>query len=335
MFIRASLLCVTLSLLPTTIRAWSQQESPPNALRIMVEGEPLWSRSFIEALRRNNAKYDLRLEFAGEPDAQHDLRLIVSGGNGAVQCSDASADKILFPAQYYYSNIAALTPDGKLLFTVARSGSSAVEAVGYAATMTIRNLYSKSTLLGKPSTFNSDLPQEVVKPIEPAEAFKAPAQEPPSEPGVYYKAGVDWIRLTGSLVGVKTEGAGAGLLTFGFSGIRMVKVYGGAHAKAQVPELKPEFFVRGFPVSDEDIRLVRLEVKQDHREAQIASVNNLSAYSGYRANDIHKVEVSRISNGVYKITPASELRSGEYALVLYISALEPRDYEFGISSSKK
>ena len=335
MFKRASLLCIALAFLPTTIHAWSRQESPPNALRIIVEGEPSLSRSFIEALRRNNAKYDLGLEFVGGPDAQHDLRLIVSGGNGEVQRSDMRPDKIHFPAQFYYSSVVALTPDGKLLFTVARSGRSAAQAVGGAATAVIWNLYSQPTLLRRQSTLTSGVPQETVKPIEPTEALNATVQEPPGEPGVYYKAGADWIRLTESLAGVEVKGAGAALLTFGFSGIRTVKVYGGAHAKAQVAESKPEFYVRGFPVSEQDIRIVRLETQQDRREAQIASVNNRHAYSGYRVNDIHNVTVTRVSNGVHKITPASELRSGEYALTLYISDLEIGEYEFGIRSSKK
>jgi Enoyl-CoA hydratase/isomerase len=44
-------------------------------------------------------------------------------------------------------------------------------------------------LLKKQSPFNAGAPQGTVKPIEPT------LQEPPAEPGVYYKSGVDWIRL--------------------------------------------------------------------------------------------------------------------------------------------
>src|SRR6266542_2234104 len=136
MFKRASLLCIAFSFLSTTTQACSQKESPP--------------------------------------DARHDLKLIVSGGNAAerpIGFSDTC------PAvQFYYNSIVALTPNGKLLFTVARSGGSAGKAVEDATTVAIRKIYSQSTLLQKQSPFNSGAPQETVKPIEPT------AQEPPAEP---------------------------------------------------------------------------------------------------------------------------------------------------------
>ncbi|MGH9755567.1 MAG: hypothetical protein ACREA2_22530 [Blastocatellia bacterium] len=331
MFKRASLLCLLLSFLSTTTQAWPQQESPPNSLRILVEGEPLLSRSIIEAARRINAKYDVKFEFVDGQDARHDLRLIVSGGNGKVQFSGMCSDNVISPAQYYYNSIVALTPNGKLLFTVSRSGGSPREIVEDATTEAIRNIYSQSTLLQKQSPFNSGAPQETVKPIEPA------VQEPPAEPGVYYKSSVGWIRLSppsGRVEGTRT----------GFSGVRRTKVYAGAHAKAQVAELKPEFYVRGFPVSEQEIRIVRLETKQDHREAQIDSGNLRHTNSVYKASDINTVTVTRVSNRIHKITPAFDLRSGEYSLILYISYSkdgkhseysEDGEYEFGITLSKK
>ncbi len=291
MFKRASLLCIAFSFLSTTTQAWSQKESPPNALRILVEGESPLSRSIIEAMRGIGAKYDLKFEFVDGPDARHDLKLIVSGGNGAerpIGFSDTC------PAvQFYYNSIVALTPNGKLLFTVARSGGSAGKAVEDATTVAIRKIYRQSTLLQKQSPFNSGAPQETVKPIEPT------AQEPPAEPGVYYKSGVDWVRILES--SPRFEGK-----RVGFSGYRVAKVYAGSHAKAQVAELKPEFYVRGFPVSEQEIRVVRLETKQDHREAQIDLGNLRHTYSVHNASDILTVTVTRVSNGVHKITPASE-----------------------------
>src|SRR5215831_10155763 len=303
MFKRASLLCVLLSFLSTTTQALPRQESQPNSLRILVEGEPSVSRSIIEAMRRINAKYDVKFEFVDEPDARHDLRLIVSGGNGKVQFSGTCSDNIISPAQCYFNSIVALTPDGKLLFTVSRSGGSPREAVDGVTTEAIRNIYSQSTLLQKQSPFKAGAPQENVKPIEPA------VQEPPNEPGVYYKSGVDWIRL------------------------------------AQIAELKPEFYVRGFPVSEQEIRILRLETKQDHREALID--RDILHHTGlpYKASDIHTATVTRVSNRVHKITPASDLQPGEYGLILYWSYSksgeksgaysEDGEYDFGITLPKK
>ncbi len=329
---RASLLCILLSFLSTTTQAWPQQESAPNSLRILVEGEPQLLRLIIETARRINAKYDVKFEFVDGPEAPHDLRLIVSGGNGKVQFAGTCSDNIISPAQYYFNSIVALTPDGKLLFTVSRSGDSPREAADGVTTVAIRNIYSQSALLKKPSPFNAGAPQETVKPIEPA------VQEPPAEPGVYYKSGVDWIRL--SSPSGRLEGKAAG-----FSGVRRAKVYDGAHAKTQVTELKPEFYVRGFPVSEQEIRILRLETKQDHREAQIDRDTLHQTGLPYKASDIHTVTVTSVSTRLYKITPASDLRSGEYELILYMSYSksgeksgaysEGGDYDFGITLPKK
>jgi TonB family protein len=159
MFKRAFLFCILLSFLSTTTQAWPQQESPPNSLRILVEGETSLSLSIIEEARRFDANY-VKFEFVDGPDARHDLRLIVSGGNGKVRpigC-DCSA------AQFYYNSIVAFTPDGKLLFTIGRTGDSSREALQDALTAAVLYIHDKTTLLQKQSTFNAGAPQETVKP---------------------------------------------------------------------------------------------------------------------------------------------------------------------------
>jgi hypothetical protein len=321
MFRPASLFCLLLSLLSTTTPTWSQKESQPNAIRILVEGEPLLSLSFIEAMRRINARYDLKFEFVDGPDARHDLRLIVTGGNGRASCSEGSSS-------YSYNSVVALAPNGKMLFTVERSSDSG-KVVEDAATVAIKHIYTQSNLPQNQSPSNTAAPQETAKLIEPA------VQEPPAEPGIYYRSGVDWVMLAPSSGRLDTKRAG-------FTGFRTAKVYDGVHAKPQAAELKPEFYVRGFPVSEKEIRIVRLETKPDHREIQIDPANlKRHTYSIYRPNDIHAVTVTRVSNRVYKITPASDLQPGEYALILYTSYSkdgnysEDGEYEFGITMSIK
>jgi hypothetical protein len=65
MFKRILLFCMLLSILPSGIHAKSLQESAQSPLRIMVEAEPSMSHSVIEAIRRNVARYDFKLEFVG------------------------------------------------------------------------------------------------------------------------------------------------------------------------------------------------------------------------------------------------------------------------------
>jgi hypothetical protein len=245
MFKQASLLCILLSFLSTTTQAWPQQESPTNSLRILVEGETSLSLSIIEAARKFDANY-VKFEFVDGPDARHDLRLIVSGGNGKVYPSGICSDRISCSTQCYYNNIVALTPNGKLLFTIGRTGDSSREALEDALTAAVLYIHDQTTLLQKQSPFNAGAPQVTVKPIEPT------VQEPPADPGVYYKSGVDWIRLSPPSVRHERRLERSPYIA---------KVYPGAQAKAQVAELKPEFYVRGFPVSEQEIRVVRLETK--------------------------------------------------------------------------
>jgi hypothetical protein len=160
MLTRASLLCILLSFLSTTTQAWPQQESQPNSLRILVEGEPPLSLSFIKAARRIMARYDLRYEFVDGPDARHDLRLIVSGGDGHALSSG------IYSGYFFYNSVVALAPDGKLLFIVTRSGVSDREVVEDAVTVAIKRIYTQFTLPQKQSPLNSVSPQEAVKPSE-------------------------------------------------------------------------------------------------------------------------------------------------------------------------
>jgi hypothetical protein len=305
-----------LSILPSGIHAKSLQESAQSPLRIMVEAEPSMSHSVIEAIRRNVARYDFKLEFVGGPDNQHDVRLIVSAGN--TWCPEGISDRV------HYVSIVALAPDGRLLFTVTRSGVSAIGSINDTVIGVIRNLYRHATSPRKQPTFDSGASQETVKPIEPKEAAKATVQEPPAEPGIYYKNGTEWLRLMETLANVKLTGV---------FNVRVFLVYSGASANVQVPEQKPEFYVRGFLVSEQDVQVFQLEKKKDQRQVRARTYRGMK--TEYNKNDLHRVMLTRVSNGVYKITPASELPQGEYVLQLYASAVDSRGYEFGVTSLKK
>ena|GEM_PF-1749764 len=321
MFNRTSLLCLTLSFLAATMPVQTQQD-PLRFLRIYVEGEPSFSLSMIEALRRNGAKYDLRLEFAGGSGDPYDLRLIAITGSGSTSCIGASTS-----CSFSYSTIAGLAPDGKLFFTVAQPD---VHADG-AAVQVIRNIYSHSVMSRKQPTPDLSGGQEANKPVGPTTAVKAMVQELPADPGVYYKKNADWIRLTESPVNdVVTKGSGKFLLSFGASEIKIVYLYNGAAAEVQVSTPQPEFYLRGFAISDQDIRILRMERRQEHRELQVNSLSP-GRVKGYRPDDIYKVAITRLSDAVYKIAPVSELKPGEYILKVYGN---DGGYAFGIAPLK-
>jgi hypothetical protein len=124
-----------------------------------------------------------------------------------------------------------------------------------AAILVIRNIYSQSVMPRKQPTPDLSRSQEAIKPVGPTTAVKTMAQEPPADPGVYYKNNADWIRLTESRVNdVKTKGEGKFLLSFGASAIKIFYLYNGAAAEVQVSTQRPEFYARGFAISNQDIR---------------------------------------------------------------------------------
>lgn len=292
------------------------QQAPLRFLRILVEGEPSFSLSIIEALRRNSAKYDLRLEFAGGYGDPYDLRLIASTGSGSTSCMGASDS-----CSFSYFTVAGLAPDGKLLFTVTQPNISADSA----AAQVIRSIYSQAIRPGKQSTTDLSESQVTTKPVEPT-TVEPTTQKSPDEPGVYYKSKADWIRLresTGSQV--ITRGDDKALFTFGLSWIQIVQIYSNPSAKTQFSATQPEFYIRGIAVSEQDISILRLERKKDHREIQVSSIRPGES-RGYRPKDIYQVKATRLSDGLYKVTPASELKPGEYVLSLYSGR-----YEFGIT----
>jgi hypothetical protein len=310
MFKRTSLLCFTLSFLAATAPVQAQQD-PLRYLRILVEGEASFSLSIIEALRRNSSQYDLRLEFAGRYGDPYDLRLIASAGSGSVSCIGSSDS-----CNFSYFTVAGLGPDGKLLFTITQPNSS-TESM---AVKVIRSIYSESIKPGKQSPTDLSKSQDPNKPVEPT------TQKAPDEPGVYYKSKAEWTRLMESTEGqVITRGVDKALFTFGLASVQVVRIYSDSSAKAQFSAAQLEFYIRGIAVSEQNISILRLERKKDHREIEISSIRPGSA-RGYRPKDIYQVKATRLSDGLYKITPASELKPGEYILSLYSSG-----YEFGIT----
>jgi hypothetical protein len=315
MFKRTSLLGIALSFLSATMTVQAQPD-PLRFLRILVDGEPSFSLSIIEALRRNGAKYDLTLEFAGGYGAPYDLRLIASGGSGSAS-GIGSSDSCSFS----YLTVAGLAPDGKLLFIVTQPNISADSA----AVQVIQNVYSRAIKPGKQSTTDLSESQETAKPVESA-TVEPTTRKSLDEPGVYYKSKADWIRLSESTDSQYiTRGGDKAVFTFGLSWIRTVRIYSTPSAKAQISATRPEFYIRGIAVSQRDISILRLERKKDHREIEVSSMRP-GEVRGYRPNDIYRVKAIRLSDGLYKITPASELKPGEYILSLYSG-----EYEFGVT----
>jgi hypothetical protein len=327
--------------LPVPNQAWPQQESH-RPIRILVEGEGAISRSIIEAVRRANAKNDIRLEFASGYGSPYDLRLSVRSGIETQEYEmpcDCEDDGYSTHYNHYFSTTAdALTADGKLLFSVnGIDGFGVAARVAYenVATEIIKKINLHFESLMKESISRDRVSHDTINQIEPKEGVNAKTEDMPKEPGVYYKDGSDWVLLAESLANVKSRGVAMAILTIGISSVRYYDVYGGHSSKLQFREQNLEFYVRGYPIQEGNVGIVRLKKVKDQREVQSSSTSFLLfRYSGTKTKDIHRVKVTRISDDFYKLLPDTELKTGEYVLDLDLKGPSTGAYDFGIMRSK-
>jgi hypothetical protein len=105
----------------------------------------------------------------------------------------------------------------------------------------------------------------------------------------------------------------------------------GSKASTRIPVSKPIFYVRGLGPS-EDVMLIRLSQKGNSRTFHISSGNaNVENKEGFRKADIRKIGVSKYSEEIFSITPDSDLKSGEYLLVI---GNPENSFDFGIDRKK-
>jgi hypothetical protein len=324
--------------LPVSNPARAQQKSP-SPIRILVEGDK--ATSIIEALRKANTKYDIKLEFAAGPDHPYDLRLLVRRWSEIREVGNFSPDEDNSNDTEYifYASANAQTADGKLLFDVKGERASSFPLSIYrkvyedVAKGVIKNIYRHYESIRKESITSGRVSPETINQIAPEEAVKASAEEPPKEPGVYYKDRNDWILLAESQAKRKLGGIATAILTIGLFSIRSYDVYRGASAKVQIPERRPQFYVRGFPVAEEDIAFIRLKKDKDRREV-LSKTTSIRGSSGHKTGVTHGVNATRISDVVYKLVPEAELPSGEYVLDLFLSDSVTGTFEFGVTPSE-
>jgi len=320
-------------------RIQAQDVSPGERLqkrgiRILVEGDESAIPLAIEEMRRSSRASDVRITFVSKSTDPYDARIILTFGTGKTWDNDPNIrpGDMRFPVPFAFGTAVALTPDGKTVFTVTQSGNTAQSASVAVAREIVRNLRAYAGLLTVSENSTDYLEHCSQKPVAPSQSMSSTGDSIPGEPGIYYKAPDGWVRLEQALPSAaEARGVATALLTAGVSGVRMIQAYSGAASHLQIREQRPTFYVRGFALSDQDVRIVRLEKKKDHREIVAASITPLNVKDGYRERDSNDVVVSRTSD-VIAITPRTELKPGEY--LLSFGRLELR-YDFGIPIAKK
>ncbi|MDR3437807.1 hypothetical protein [Telmatospirillum sp.] len=156
----------------------------------------------------------------------------------------------------------------------------------------------------------------------------------PHDPGVYLlTAGHD-----GKQKMVFIDRAGAGrektanvwgyAFTYGISKAKIKAEVPGPHAPVRAKDARPVFYMffpsaanlGGFGGNDvitspAQFSLLSMEEKKDHRETAVAKMGLASASAGTDDKRTKLFSTDRIRNGVYKITPNTDLAAGEYAFI--------------------
>jgi membrane-associated protease RseP (regulator of RpoE activity) len=163
----------------------------------------------------------------------------------------------------------------------------------------------------------------------------------PSDAGMYVEVSSGLSKIIGQIAEFKRSGSS--LVSHATVGIKSQKEniqLLGAHAQTIVSPQPVFYFV---PAKQEaeagvnagDLILVRLEEKAERRQFEIAAHGAWRSSSGISLT--HQVQLlrSEVTPSIYKIVPAAELGSGEYALYLSRGeGMAPYVYDFGVQRAR-
>jgi hypothetical protein len=156
----------------------------------------------------------------------------------------------------------------------------------------------------------------------------------PAVPGVYYgPSNRQWIQLQAVVVDeVKAKGIKLFNYTGGYTNFSIRVFYRGAKSPLRIAVPKPTFLVRASG-SSKDIVLIKLSQKGNRRAFRTSpSDATVENKSGFYKKDILKIDVTENPDRSFSLTPAQNLKSGEYLLV-FGSAMP--GYDFGVDLMKK
>lgn len=143
----------------------------------------------------------------------------------------------------------------------------------------------------------------------------------PPEPGLYYLNPQGLTRIEGRAVTVEQSHSHVPLKGRlpGQGGRAKAEILG-VRAQAKVSST-PVFYYRVATGSDgagaADLVLVRLKAVHGHREFDLSSEGEWKASAGIPLHSQLELLRKQMESGVYKLVPAKDLNSGEYALYLF------------------
>ncbi|HEX3584660.1 MAG TPA: hypothetical protein VH024_01630 [Candidatus Angelobacter sp.] len=189
--------------------------------------------------------------------------------------------------------------------------------------------------------------------VTPADTDKAKPMESQASPqidpqlaalkaGIYYKAADKFIAMDQLMM----SGGGAkhvGKMFVPGLTPQMVWTYRGSDAPVRISEPRPVFYFRQAPampnmptmpvMSYRDLVIVQFDKKKDHRELQTTNGGNMFTFkAGIGKEKLPDIDVEKIEDGLFKITPKQDLKPGEYLIAF---GMGYSGYDFGIDAPKK
>ncbi len=147
--------------------------------------------------------------------------------------------------------------------------------------------------------------------------------EIPKEHGLYYQASGRLVPIEGQVVSfARTGSLLASSATFGLKSRKVnVQILGSTSAHTTVSG--PVFYYRAAPAGEAaggsagDLVLVRMRVAHERRQFEVGAAGAWRASAGISIRSQLQVTRNQIEPGLYRLTPARELKPGEYALYLF------------------
>ena len=148
----------------------------------------------------------------------------------------------------------------------------------------------------------------------------------------------------------RTGGTFTSSLTYGISKVKVKSNLPGRNASLQIKDTQPVFYfyldvssgglntASGIPSSPNEFAMIRFNQRSDNREVTIGKVNAFGGKGGLSDEYVVQFNSEDMGNGVYKVTPAAPLRTGEYAFYLLNSgnsnasaAVGAKFFDFGVN----
>lgn len=157
----------------------------------------------------------------------------------------------------------------------------------------------------------------------------APANDVPSDPGIYVMEGAGFTRLESNVYSrAKTGGIWKTALTYGIAKSSYKAVLSGTRANLQLSSDALTFYFRFEPkrstlgesaiawqtstTSPNEFVLLKLDVRKNGREIVLGQASAYGAESGAKQESVVSFEFKKIEPGLYMVTPRGALAEGEY-----------------------